>query len=234
MPALWHDDYTSIYNLVSDFIDFEGGNVSNLALDTINRAVQNLVNRRNWDFLVKDAALTITNKTGSLPSDLGKIIQVYHDSDGDGMPDWYYYRNSKRDDHRYTVDYGFAKATGYAPTITFADGPQSTPRIKYQVYVDKFTGTGTEYSAFPANVVIAETMMLHAAEKGWNDGEYALLKDSWAKTIRDFEQAHQYQNNEPRQEVTDDNGDMVTQDDFGLDGDYDRGQGRYENSYDLG
>ena len=116
------DTFSDIKNAFLDWMDDQdntGGNVSNTALLTINRAQRNLERYDCWDLLVKDSALTLggaDGRTANLPTDFsGEVIAVYIDTNGDGKADLFYYRDSTDVSNGYKIRYTFSTYAALTP-----------------------------------------------------------------------------------------------------------------------
>lgn len=236
MSDYWSDTYEEIANLLTDTFMFEGGATSDLVKFTINRAAQQLWQLRYWDYLLTTSSLSLdSNNQVSLPSDFGRVYQVYADPDSDGRPDYYFFRNSRDRQYRYTVESTFDKSTGQAWTMTFAKAPQYSPILKYQKVLEKFTGSGTEYSYFPAQLVILRAKLNHAVDNGLTGGpEYQETRNEYNEFLKEYMAAHQYQNNEMVLEQNDINGREVVNEEYNLDGAIYAERGVYDNDVDLG
>lgn len=199
--AQGHNDiYTNISNRLSDVVKVAGSAVTDLKLDLANRAQRSLWEYAFWDDLLIDAALTVAaDRTASLPSDYGKMLSVWWDSNSDSKPDYYFYRDGKVPSG-FKIRSIFVKATGHAYTITFFFAPQNTTRILYQKTLPDFT-TGADFSFFPAELVVREALSHHYADLGSDKLEANLaIRD---KLLKDFVQGHQYLNTEMEQTIKD-------------------------------
>lgn len=239
MANYWSDTYGDIQPVVKDFLDNEGGEVSDLALSTINRAVHRIWQRRFWTYLTARASLSLdSNDQASVPSDYGRVHSVYYDSDSDGNPDFFFYFNSERTDRRIIWVNTFTLAAGHTRKIEFAKTPSYTPVIRYQKALEKFTGAAAEYSYFPASLVIIESQVLHATENGWADkGELTALMAARDRELRDYEQAHQFLNEPARFEAKDDRGMPFEIEEYSIEGGYEQNPGAtgiHDNDYDYG
>lgn len=232
---LHSDLYSDIKNSYLDWMDDQdnsGGNVSDNALSTFNRAQNSLARYETWDFLVKDAALTLSGVTANLPSDYGEMIGIYLDTNADGKPDFWYYRDSVEPSNGYKLRMTFAKATGYSGTITFFGTPQNTPYIRYKIFLTPFTGTGTEYSVFPFELLLTEAKYLHIIDSGLIGPDYEAIKNLRKEQLRDFRQEYQYKNCDMRVVQNDDRGYPVYNGGYSMDGDVPPPRDGFDNDYD--
>lgn len=232
------DLFSNVYNRYLDWLNDQantGGNVTNNALDTINRAQRNLWQYRAWCELVKTASLTVTNLVASLPSDYGRLISMWHDSDSDGKPDFYYYLEG-RPDNGYRLRDPFTKAGGHSRTVTFFRAPSYTPQIEYQFALDDFTNVGTEYSFFPEDLLFAEAQLIHVADGAFIAGnDINTIEKRRNELRRDFEDAHQWLNADMRMQSNDSFGHEVQQEEYAMDGEMSSGTARHhEADYDDG
>jgi hypothetical protein len=235
---LHSDLFSDIKNAFLDWMDDQdntGGNVSDTALLTLNRAQDNLERYDCWDDLVAEAAVTLggtDGRTANLPSDLGEVIAVGIDTNGDGKWDHYYYRDSTDVSDGYKIRYTFAKATGYAGTIQFLCTPQNTPKIRYKSKLTDFTGSGTEYSFFPFDLILAEAQYIHATESGIATNDLPAIEKRRKELLRDYRQEHQYKNNDMRSVQNDFRGYPVSNDGYSMTGNIDAPKDRFSNDYD--
>ena len=234
MPYI-NDTYANIKNRLLDWlqVDDTGGNVSSVSLDLINRAQAWLWGYRAWAYFITTSSLTLTNKAVALPADFGRIVRVWHDSDSDGKPDFFYHH--KGDVARgYELRDAFLKASGHAWTITFYSNPTYTPKLEYMKLLPDFAGSGTEYSYFPGELILRTAQMLHYGDAEMVGNEYSIVKDLQAQALRDYEQSHQYVNEDSIMPINDDQGQRVEIDSFAMDGSTDGYTNNYDPSYDRG
>ena len=190
--------------------------------------------RRDWeDLIVRYSLSSLSAKSQSLPADFGRVVRLWHDSDGDGRADYWYYAYGKYDDGYYISD-DFEKATGHSKTITFYRSPTHTPTLEYIKTLDHFEGTGTEYSFFPPDLLLRTAQKVHIEEADLVGNEYQAIINAHAELLRDYEVAHQYRNRDMRNEILDDYGDPIDVEQYNLSGDTDRWNDGYDNSYDHG
>lgn len=227
--------YATFKLRLDDWLREEGGDVTDLSKDLLNRAQAELWMYRNWDGLVKRYQLTLSSNAGSMPTDFGGmgLIRVYVDTNGDGKPDKYYYRESDTN-QGYKLVNTFAKATGHSWVMTFFSTPPANPYIVYKVLLDDFTGVGDEYSYFPPDLLLATAQKIHIEEADLVGNEYEAILRRQAQLLRDYEQNHQYQNNAPEMNPLDESQQQLESDGFDLQGgSEDLKLDDFDNSYDY-
>ena len=86
--------YISLENRLNDWlrVSSAGGNISNRALDLLNRAQEDLTMHRAWNDMLYNVALTVSDNLATLPSDMARIVDVFYDTDSDGKKEggWYH------------------------------------------------------------------------------------------------------------------------------------------------
>lgn len=235
---LYSDLFADIKNALLDWMDDQdntGGNVSDTALLLLNRAQDSLERQYAWDMLVKDATLTLggaDGRTANLPTDYGEMIAVYTDTNSDGKPDFFYYRDSSDVSNSYKVRFTFSKATGFAGTVQFQSDPQNTPNIRYKVKLDDFTGTGNEYSFFPFDLLLLEAQYIHIVESGLVGPDYSAIDKRRKEILRDFRQEHQYKNNDMRCVQNDMRGYPIYNGGYSMTGEVTPPRDGFSNDYD--
>lgn len=230
------DTYNNIANRFKDWLPANntGGNVTDVTLSFMNSAQNNLWQKYNWEYLVKEYSLTMTSDAQALPSDCGKIIRVAHDSDNDGRFDFDYFNNTRDTARGYKLRDAFTKAAGHVQTIEFFNSPSHTPVLVYQMELDQFEGTGTEYSFFPMELLLLQAQMLYQGEGGLVDSELDRIRIQYNETLLDYVQSHQYNNSDMVFEVNDYEGNRIEFDGMSLNGDIERANvSHYEPDYDL-
>lgn len=233
MSTIYDVLYATFSKRLTDWLREVGGEVTDLTLDLCNRAQDWLWLRRDWEDLIVRQTLSLTDKSASLPSNFGRVLRVWHDSDEDGKPDYYYYRQARYDDGYYISD-SFTKAAGHSKTITFFQDPTHTVTLEYIKTLDHFVGSGDEYSFFTPDLLIRTAQKIHIEESDLVGKEYEAIINSHAELLRDYEVAHQYRNSDMRMESLDDHGDPIETESYNLIGDTDRWNGGYSNDYDHG
>ncbi|RPJ55959.1 MAG: hypothetical protein EHM12_11365 [Dehalococcoidia bacterium] len=203
--------YTQIANAFKEFIGGSntGEYINDLALHYINRAQESLNVYRKWQGLTMIQTLTLSGKTTTAIPD-GLIINVFEDTDGDGFPDKYYWNKSSNTSDGYFINNTFSKASGFTRTITFYSTPGSAPKMEYIKILEDFTGTGTEYSFFPANMLIAKAAMLYLEADGRiGTPEYVMHQNCLLNEIVDFCNATQAENIDIVNNIKDDFGNVT-------------------------
>lgn len=165
--------------------------VVSLPLEYANRAQDSLWSEpaTGWDYLTRTAALTITNLVASMPTGFGVMLRVYTDADGDGKADRYYFKDGKLLEGFKFID-AFAKATGHAFTIQFYQSPESTVYLDYQIKLDEFSGSSTEYLFFPKNLMLRKMQHLRCLDKGLLK-EWDALSADYMRELKNFKAQHQ-------------------------------------------
>jgi len=233
------DLFANIKNAFLDWMDDQdnsGGNVADTALATINRAQDNLERYDCWDGLVKDANLTLggtDGRTANLPSDFsGEVIAVGIDSNNDGKFDTLYYKDSTDISNGYKIRYVFTAATGYAGTIQFMSTVQGTPIIRYKIKLTAFVGSGTEYSFFPFDLLLAEAQYIHVTESGIVGADLQAIEKRRKELLRDFRQERQYKNHDMRSVQNDSLGYPIYNNGYSMTGESTQHRDGYSNDYD--
>lgn len=228
----WDAKVSDIYSELSDWGNIRGGAVSAPILSLINRARESIWQYKPWDYLVKTQTLTLVNNTASLPADFGRILHVGYDSNGDGIPDWYFYRNDKRSDRSYKIDSEFSITTGYTFTISFPQTPSNTLQIKYIVDIGKCTDQ-EHFLAFPANLVMRKAQLIHVIDNNQKDSETQRIKDDYDEEMRDFIQAHLYNDCAMDLQQQDGYYNQIANEEYSLDGNMENHFLNRSNSYDY-
>lgn len=209
--------------------------ITDLALDYINRAQRSLNAYRPWKWLLqKRYALVLVDRSVALPSNLTRIVSAYDDSNGDGLPDNFYYENSIRTSDGYYITESFSKATGKARTITFYNAPSNTVYLDYLTTLVDFAGAGDEYSFFPGELLLAKAQTLNLEDDGRiGTDEYKMIINRLQSELNDFTQA-QVENYDMRTEAKDDHGRSVAVESYSLSNGTDEGVSRrYDNDVDV-
>lgn len=214
-----NETITPIINRLTDWLQYEGGEVTNLPLDLLNRAQDSLWRYRRWDDLVKrSSALSITNKVATVPADFkGVFMRLGSDLDGDGRLDFFYYPKDNTD-NGYEMRDTFDKDTGHTYTFTFYNTPSYDVYMEYMVYLEDFTGTGTEYTFFPGDLLLVEAQYIHIVETGKVGNEYQAITNRRSELIRDYEQAHQFQDRNMEMQQNDVLGNQIFNEQYNLEG----------------
>lgn len=214
--------YTDTYNdnvkpVLSDWLtnSNRGRSVTDLPLSLANRAVKNLWMMRPWSDLVIPVDITLLGNSYTFPATYGRLIDVYADMAGNGVPSYWYY-NGDNYEHGFVLRNAFAKSTGHSWTIAFYFA-QSSIKMRYQKLLDEFTGTGTEYCYFPSNLIILEAQKINTLEKG-NSKEYAMLNSAFEPIFHDYCNCNQWVCADASPRMNDRNGNEVMMSAYSLDG----------------
>lgn len=196
-----------------------GQNVTNIPLSLANRAQKNIWMLREWQRLFKDTLLTLTNSATTLPADFGRVVSVGSDLAGTGKYDYHYMREGDYGTG-YKITGTFDKATGTVLTMTFFT-PYDTGTgiyLRYIPIIPDFTGSGTEYTYFPANLIILQAQCIRTLEKG-DVKEHQSLKIMFDEALTNY--CNLVQNNNAFQalsNIVDRNGQTVGLETYRLDG----------------
>jgi len=204
-------------------------NVTDLPLSLANRAQKNLWAKKPWSNLAVRVALSLTSGTYTLPAGFGRIIDMWADLVGQGTPSYWFYDGDNYE-NGYRLDAGFTKAGGYVRTLTFHYAQQQSAYMRYQKLLDDFVGTGTEYSYFPANLVILEAQKINTLEKG-NVKEFQAISAMFEEVFKDFCNATQWINYDPNPKLNDRYGNEVSLESYSLSGEGTRKHSIMPNSY---
>lgn len=234
MSTIYNVPYSTFSKRLTDWLTTVGGEVSNLTLDLANRGMDRLWLEADWEDLIGRQVLSLTDKSASLPDDFGRVVRVWHDSDSDGKPDFYYYAYANHDNGYYISD-SFAKATGHNKTITFYRDPSHTPTVEYVKALTHFTaGEDAEYSFFPPDLLIRAAQMTHIEEADLVGNEFDAIERSYNAMLYKYKATHQFKNRDMYHEMRDELGDRIENDQYNLTGDLDVWADGYDNSYDRG
>jgi len=233
--------YATAYNRMKDWLieSNSGGAVTDLARDLLNRAQEELRMYRMWEELSKREALTVNaQKVAFLPDDCGEVLGIYHDSDGDGRPDYWYWNRSKRPDDGYFSINDFDRLGGYQRSFQFYNAPSHTPILWYVRTLEEFEGTGLasddkEYSFFPLDLLLVTAQVIHRGEEDVVDGSIGVLQARKNQLLTDYEEAHQWINTDLRMDVNDVDGNEVIIEEYSLLGTGHQNLSRYDNDQDY-
>ena len=229
---MFSDKYSDVAPRFINWLDRKNTgntNIPDLALDYINRAQASLAQEapRGWIYLTKDhVELTLipasngnppggaTGLEYSIPSDCGVLLTIYVDTTVTGKPTIYYSRNGKIM-FGFRFDPNFTKAGGFASTVKFFYTPINIPYARYQVQLDKFTGVGDEYCAFPGELVLLEAQHIRCAEKGLIS-EWKMLESAYQDFLEKFKEKNQNISTQMQPEINDGFGNPLLIPEFGL------------------
>ena len=207
-----------------------GKHTSSFAKRYLNRSQKALNIYRSWKALTKKyQTLSLTSKVGTYPTDCVKLIRVYEDSDGDGLPDKFYTNDE------YIIKPTFTKAAGLSKTITFYSAPSSTIYLDYVIKLDDFEDSGSdEYSFFPGELLLKKAQCLYLEQDGRiGTDEYKMILNSLNSDLIDLIQ-REVENVDMRREVKDSEGRRVVVESYNLaDGPGEHHTGRYDRDVDI-
>lgn len=191
---LFKDTFEDIATSFNSWVDSDitdATYVSNLNLEYANRAQESLLSEAvlGWQYLTKTVQLTLSNLVAALPSDYGLLINCYADTDSDGKPDYYYFKDGELLEGFKLVP-GFTKSGGHSFSIRFYQSPLEPVYIDYQAALENFTGEGTEYSFFPKNLLFRKMQHLRCLDKGKLD-EWKALGIDFETDLDKFKSQHQ-------------------------------------------
>lgn len=217
------DLYSDIADTISDWLTVEGGSVTDLKLDLINRSIRYISRERDWDLLetYHDFVLD-SNNEGPFPTNVLKIISVFVDVNGNNNPDFYYFKDNGRISRGFKVFNTFLKATGNDFKISFFLSPNATPKMRYKKVLPPFVGTGTEYSIFPKDLVNACAHMLIEFDNDKQSQAFKTSHEFYNDQLNIYGKDVQQQNESMDTSVKDSEGRNIVVDDFSMDGDLSR------------
>ena len=222
--------YSELEARLKDWINAVGGEVTDLPLDLLNRAQNDLTMERRWSDMMFTSALTAVSgesKAYSFPSDMACFRLISTDSNSDGKPDEYYFAEGRQYNGYYLED-RFDKATGHAWVAIFYVDPATTPKVNYQKRLSDFTGSGTEYTFFPGELLLLTAQKIHIIETGLTDASYRAILDAQGKALDKYIAAHQYVNTDLVMEIKDASGRIISTESSDLSGNFS------ENNNSLG
>lgn len=233
------ETYEVISKRLSDWLNTVGGEIANLPLDLLNRAQNKILSEDQWADTMASAQLTPVvgeERTYYLPTDMATLFYIFYDSDGDGKPDGYMYRQSRRNKGYEEYD-RFDVATGHSRVVTFYREQTYAPRAFYQKRLADFTDvTTTQYSFFPGELLLRAAQVIHIEESGLVGAEVSILRGSYADELKKYREAHHNVNADLTMDLKDAEGAQICLEAVDLQGNFsgvnfNRG---YENSVDLG
>jgi hypothetical protein len=206
-------------------------NVTDLPLSLANRAQKNLWAKKPWVGLVKTTSLALTNGRAFLPNDFGRIVDVHADMDGNGVGDYWLYEGDSYD-RGYKIEPYFTKESGPINRIAFNYAQPVAPRMRYQKMLEDFTGTGTEYSFFPSELVIIEAQRINTLGKG-NIKEYQAFNAAFIECYQDYCNSAQWVNHDNEPRINDRFGYEISSESFSLGGNTQGPYSELPNGYIL-
>jgi hypothetical protein len=163
---IWQDtisDILALINAGSVYNTARSTTPTNLGLSVLNQAKDWLCTYKPWRDLRTTVQLPLdADRKITLPADYGKMIMVYTDPSGIGKPMYWYTLNDNDVARRYTEECTYDAATGHTRKIAFPPTvyvPEN-PYICYSRVVADYTGTGTEISFFPKNIMLIVAKMI--------------------------------------------------------------------------
>ncbi|MBN1294365.1 MAG: hypothetical protein JXB48_21190 [Candidatus Latescibacteria bacterium] len=209
---MFSDLYSDLANTFNEWLENTptgGDYVTNLTVDYANRAQDSLWSDppNGWSLLTRSTQLTITNLVATLPSGCGKLINIYSDEDQDKKPNRYYFKDGGVINGFKFIP-AFAKATGHSTTIQFYQAPVEPVFCDYQVKLDAFSGSGTEYLFFPKNLMFCKMQELRCLDKGMLK-EWDAISVEFNRELDRFKSQHQNPVEMPGIVINDFNGNEV-------------------------
>lgn len=224
---------SDIKNVLSDWLNVRGGDVSDLPLSLINRAIEQLWLYRPWDLLRKTITLSLdSNNSTSLPVDFGRMIYVGYDQDGDGVIDWFFFNECRNVDKRYDLESAFSTTTGFTLSIRFPKSPINTTKMRYVVSIGSVTND-TDYLFFPAQLVLRTAQKIHAIDKSISGLEVNAINQDYDNLLRDYEQAYYHIDRSMEKFQQDNYYNLIDNNNYSLDGNITGYVPNRSNSTDL-
>ena len=177
-----------VYKRLKDwlFVSNLGANVTDYALDLINRANSHLATKPDAPdtLITKKIQLTLVSKSATLPADCIGVVTAYADYDTDGKPDRKYFNRSEEISDGYYISSTFSKDTGNVQTITFYQDPGNIVYAEYRAQAPVYAGTlsGTtliEYLLFHEELTLRAAQFLIVIDKGLQGDEYQKIKAAY-------------------------------------------------------
>lgn len=209
---------SDIKNELNDWLNTRGGLVADLALSLINRAIEQLWLRREWDMLRKTYTMTLdVNNSCTVPSDFGRLLFVGRDADSDGVLDWYY-SNGDRDYYkRYELSTALSATNNVTIAIKFPFAPASNPILGYVVKLNKVVND-TDGLFFPATLVLLTAQKIHATGKSMSGLEINGINNAWKELIMDYEESNYHIDKSMSKWQQDSNFNRLSIENYSLDG----------------
>jgi len=215
----WNDTYTTLKPRLTDWLrKTGGGSVTDLELDLSNRALLWLWQYRDWDDLIQRLTVTLDSSLNmTLPAALGRIVNVYWDTDSDNVIEGKFNLNDVDEAKNYIITDTFTKAVGHSRVIHFPRA-NHTPVIKYVATLEALTGSGTEYLFFPAELMLRTAQRLRIEEKGITGVDTKSILEAQERELNNYTDANYRRNVSGRFVLKDSNGDEVFTENLALDG----------------
>jgi hypothetical protein len=211
------DTYETLKNNLLDYITniSRGQNVADIPLSLANRAQNNLWSKKPWCDLSTDVDVVLSGGSYSFPANFGRIISLWADLSGTGIPEYWYYEGN--DSTRgYKLRDAFTKASGHAWTITFNYAQSSGVKMIYQRLLEDLSDDA-DLLFFPLNLMLLECQKIYLREKG-DLKELAAIEIAFEIEFKDFCNAHQWINYDPSPVLRDRNANRVFVEAYSLDG----------------
>lgn len=233
MSFTWTDKAELTFLRLKDWLNRTSGETPNLHVDLVNRATDWLWSKYLWEFLVKDASLTLdANREASLPADFGKVVKVFN-GNGTGIEDYRYFANHEDYARRYDLVTAFDKATGHAWKLRFASAHGSSIYCRYQQGWTQYSSEdASSYLLFPAELTLRTAQKLRMEDKGATGPEWEIINSAAREALDTFVTAHQYIDRDPRLPTVDANFRIVKLDMVDMDGQIDYGYQNNDRSVD--
>ena len=234
--AYLNDSTKTIKLRFLDWMDSDntGNNVSDLALDYLNRAQSEIWEERLWDKLVIDLALILDGKSvTNIPSDLGAIVSVWHDSDSDTHPDFYYYEDA-REDTGYKFATTHTQTGGHSWTMDFFRAPTNPPFMTYQKTLPDLLDADDDFPFFPSALILTSAKLIYLADSNLSGARYTTMERRHERKLQSYRRKHPYKNRDRRRMNLDDTGVAIQSEQYNLSGERNRFVDRQSPSYDRG
>jgi len=232
----------TVYNRLKEWLldqSNTGDYVTDVSLDLLNRANQELWGMDWWEGLMLRETLTLSSNVATLASDYGKTYCVFEDVDSDGKPDKYWYRNGSPSDG-YRVERTYTVAAGKTFKFRFYQSPSVDPTHLYQRRIDDFTaanasGATTGYIFWPEELLLLMAQIIHKRDADdTGDGNYDRIVVDFKRNLREFKRWEQFANNDFVLEQNDANGIRMYNPSYDLLGGDSLGSPIHDNSMDGG
>ena len=211
--------FEEVNNRLKDWMinDVDSANIANRSLDLINRAKDTLLEYKPWNDLTKRSELTITNKQASVPSDFGYLAgyKVFSQTNDNSGPNVFYYEG-QRFNYGYRWANAFTKDGGHDKSIIFYQTPPYSVYIEYVMALEDYTGSGTEYLFFPAELTLRAAQVRHIIESGITGSEVTQIREDYQLLLDQYTSQNQYVNRQQSWHPTDMYDSHIQFDDFDL------------------
>lgn len=171
---------------INDALNIRGGEVSNVGLSLINRARNFIWGYKPWGLFIGETTLTLDSSLeADAPSDFGRVYKITASSDI--YKPVYSYNNPDKN-YRYTFNNTITTTGGYDINFRFYGNTSTSVFMKYIKKIDAAVSDNAHYLLFPANLIIAAALWLHASDTQKKPAEVQLYKSALDEHIRDFAQ----------------------------------------------